>query len=166
MGVIRGDDMDIKLVDSETGEVLNILNEGDKILRAESIEYLTQTVDMKDHGPYVKVYTKTMFQVAKRLDGVTNQLLNLMISFISYDDGILQHSNGKPLTRQNIIDMSGLNEKTVDKAIKKLVDNKILGRHKTGKAIHYTANPFIFMKGRRISKTLYKFFEDSEWANM
>lgn len=158
--------MDIKLIDGTTGEVLDILNEGDRILRAESDEYLTRTIDMKDHGDYVKVYTKSMFQLAKRLDGVTIQLLNLMVTFLSYEDGILQHKNGKPLTRLNIIEMSGLNRKTVDKALKKLIDNKIIGRHKTGRTLHYTANPFIFMKGRRVSKTLYKFFEGSEWAQM
>ena len=156
---------ELKLIDSETGEVINTISSGDKILRAGSSEYLINTIPL-EHGPYIKVYTKTMFQVAKRLDGVTMQLLNLLMTFISYESGILEYSNGRPLTRNSIIDISGLHKCTVDNCLKKLVDNKILGRHKTGRFTHYTANPFIFMKGRRVSKTLYKFFEDSEWANM
>jgi len=156
--------MVLKVIDCQTGEVVDEINRGDRILRKRSTEYLTQTVEIRENEPYVKVFTKTIFKVAARLDGTTNQLINMLIPFISYETGVLQHSNGKPLNKQAIIDMTPLNEKTVEKCLNKLISFKILGKHKTGRRVCYTANPFIFMKGRRVSKTLYKFFESSDWA--
>lgn len=150
---------------NECGEVIDHLYEGDRILRKQSKEFISDTVEINQKEPYVKAYIAPLFQISKLIDGTTNQLMNLIVfNFLSYETGILQHGNGKPLTRKCIVELSGLNEKTVDKSISKLIELQVLGKHKTGRFTQYTANPFIFMKGRRVNKTLVKMFENSRWA--
>lgn len=157
----------MKIVNDD-GEVVGYIDEGDRIIKAKKEVVEDESlIDLNKNENFVKVYTKTMFEVAKCLDGTTNQLLNFLIPFISYQTGIIQYqSNGKAINKAKIINLTGLNEKTVDRCIDKLIENKILGKHKTGREICYTANPFLFMKGSKVNKTLVKFFENSRWAKM
>jgi hypothetical protein len=53
---------------------------------------------------------------------------------------------------------------TVDKLLDSLNKKQVIGKHKTGRTVCFTVNPFIFMKGNRVNKTLAKFFENSRWA--
>lgn len=156
---------ELKVINSE-GEIVNQINSGDRIVRKESIEYLTDTIELNKNEQYIKVYTKTMFEVAKCLDGTSNQLINFLIPYISYQTGILTYSNGRVLNKNAIIKLTGLNKDTVHRCIEKLIDYKILGKHKTGRDVCYTVNPYIFMKGNRVNKTLVKFFENSKWAKI
>ena len=154
------------VVDLKTGEILTELHPGDRIQRKNSLEYLTDTIEINNNQPYIKVFTKTMFEVSKCLDGVTAQFLNFLIPYISYQTGILTYSNGKMLNRASLIALTGLHKDTVDKCLNKLITMKVLGKHKTGREVCYLANPFIFMKGNRVNKTLVKLFENSKWAKM
>jgi hypothetical protein len=47
-----------------------------------------------------------------------------------------------------------------------LVDKEILGKHKTGRSVALTVNPFIFMRGQKVNQTLYEFFLNSKWAKI
>ena len=82
-------------------------------------------------------------------------------------DWILKYANtGKQLNSQDISDITGICYKGVVRAMQTLVTKKIYGVHKTGKENCYTVNPFIFMKGKYINKTLYNFYKKSKWAKL
>lgn len=158
-------DYDRGILDLRTGEI-EPLYPGDRVYKNRQREYLDRTIEINKKEPYVKVYIRTMEEVSNRLDAYSQKLLNKLMGYISYEDGILEFSNGRPLTREHIIRVSPLNEKTTIRCLSELIQQQIIGRHKTGRNNCYTVNPFIFMKGQRVSKTLYKLFERSCWAKM
>lgn len=159
-------DEDIVLVGYKTGQVMGELKEGDRILRARTEDYLDNTIEINKKEPFVKVYLKAMFEVSKSIDGTCNQLLNILLPYTSYKTGILTYSNGNKINKKHILKISGLNEKTVDRCINKLIALKVIGKHKTGREVCYTVNPYIFMRGQRVNKTLHEFFKDSRWAGL
>ena len=152
------------VVDPETGEKIDEIREGDSIVRSESKEKLKETVFLNEDEPFLKVYTKAMFDVSRSLDGMENQLMNMLMHYISYETGILKFANGIVLTRQHVIELAGLNYKTVDKHLKRLVDIGVFGKHKTGRNVNYIANPYIFMRGKKVNKTLKELFKNTKWA--
>ena len=152
------------VIDMQTGEVINHIYHGDKLVRKKTSDYLERTAEINKEEPYIKVYTKPISEVAKRIDGGSLQLLYVLLKYISYEDGILQYSNGSLLSKNAIITETGLTKNTVTKHLNILIKEQIIGRHRTGRRNCYTINPYIFMKGKRVNKTLKKLFEGSRWS--
>ena len=147
-------------------KVIGYINENDKIIRGSSIEYLSQTIELNKKESFVKLYTRPLFELSKSLTGVESQFINYLIRYISYNTGILTHDNGKPLTRKYMAEQTGSNIKSIDKILNSLIKKQILGKHRTGRSVSFTVNPFIFMKGNRVNETLVKLFEHTKWAKM
>lgn len=147
-------------------KVIGYINENDRIIRGNSIEYLKQTIELNKKESFIKLYTRPLFELSKSLTGIENQFINYLISFISYNTGILMHENGEKLTRKCMAEQTGLHVKNVDKILSNLIKKQILGKHKTGRSVCFTVNPFIFMKGNRVNETLVKLFENTKWAKM
>jgi hypothetical protein len=154
------------VINLETGEVVHEMQPGDRILRKQSVDYLRSTVEINKDEPYAKAFIKPMFQLARSLSGPELQMVYFLLPYISYESGILMHSNGRQLTREAISDNTGLGLKTVDRIIKALYDKKVIGKHISGREVHYTVNPWLFMRGKRINRTLYEFFKSSRWAKV
>ena len=154
------------LIKPETGEVTGELYEGDRIYRGKSDEYLKSTVEINKDEPYAKAYIKPMFALAQCLSGAELQMIYFLLPSLSYDSGLLMHSNGKPITRQFISDSAGLAIKTTDKIIQGLHQKQVMGKHNNGREVHFTMNPWLFMRGKRINKTLYEIFKNSRWAKV
>ena len=154
------------LVSPGTGEVIGKLYEGDRIQRAKSNEYLKSTIELNKDEPYAKAYLRPMFDLAKALSGAELQMVYFLLPYLSYESGLLMHPNGKPVTRGYIADMSGLALKTVDKILHSLHSKQVVGKHNNGREVHFTMNPWLFMKGKRINKTLYELFKNSRWAKV
>ena len=161
-----------QVVDIQTGEIIHKIHEGDrfKIIKAKhkAKENSNEepTLYINDEEPFIKVFTKPLFELSKSLSGTESQFVNYLIQYIRYNTGTISYSNGKPVTRAAMSKDTGLNKKTVERLINSLVDKEILGKHKTGRCITLTVNPFIFMRGHKINQTLYEFFANSRWANM
>lgn len=156
-----------RIVTIDTGEYKDIY-EGDtvRILRKQSCEYLENTVELNKNEPYVKVYTKPLFELSRSLTGTESQFVNYLMDYVRYTTGIFAYDNGKVLTRQAMADETGLSIKTVDKILASLVEKQVIGKHKTGHDIQFTGNPYIFMRGNRVNQTLVKFFQNTKWAKM
>ena len=154
------------VIDLSTGQIINHANEGDriKVIRKESLDYLKETVSINSDEPFVKVYTTVLFKLSRSLSGTESQFINYLLQYIRYTSGLLEYRNGNTLTRSHMALETGLNIKTIDRLLKSLVDKQVLGKHKTGQDISFTVNPFIFMKGKRISDTLFNLFKNTKWA--
>ncbi len=148
------------------GEIENILHEGDsiRITRSNTKEYLNSTIEINRDEDFVKVYTKAMFGISRCLSGTESTFVNYLLQYIQYQTGILTLSNGRTLSRTYIAQETEFDVKTVDKIMNSLIKKQILGKHKTGRTVCFLVNPFIFMKGNRVNKTLVKLFENSRWA--
>lgn len=144
------------------------LNEGDRIVRKKSIEYLKNTDELQKTEMYVKFFLKSASVLAKEKMSSTAMSVCLeMLQYIRYDTGYLAYENGIKLTLEDIKNKCNfISSASVVRAIDELVDKKIFARVKTGKENNYLVNPYIFMRGARVNKTLSKTFETSRWAKL
>jgi hypothetical protein len=160
-----------QVIDVQSGKVTHEIREGDrfKIIRLEN--KVKKTVEepmiyINTDEPFIKVFTKPLFELSKSLNGTESQFVNYLMQYIRYSTGTIAYSNGKPVTRATMSKDTGLSKKTIDRLINSLTDKEILGKHKTGRCITLTVNPFIFMRGQKVNQTLYEFFMNSKWAKM
>jgi len=151
---------------ADTWEKTGELYEGDRVLRKQSEDYLKNTIEILKDEPYTKTYHRVMFAVANCLTGAEMQLAYILLQFLSYESGMLKHQNGQPVTRQYIAQYTGLSLKTVDKLLQKLKEKQVIGRNVVGREVQYFMNPWLFMRGQRINKTLYDMFKNSRWAKI
>lgn len=144
------------------------LNEGDRIVRKKSIEYLKNTDELQKTEMYVKFFLKSASVLAREKMSSTAMSVCLeMLQYIRYDTGYLAYENGIKLTLEDIKNKCNfISSASVVRAIDELVDKKIFARVKTGKENNYLVNPYIFMRGARVNKTLSKTFETSRWARL
>ena len=159
------------VVETETGEILDEIKEGDRIRRKSQDDYCKgkgELIDMTENGNFIKIFNKTMAMLGgEGLTANEYQICLQLLNYIEYESGILKYANtGKQLNSQDISDITGICYKGVVRAMQTLVSKKIYGVHKTGKENCYTVNPFIFMKGKYINKTLYNFYKKSKWAKL
>lgn len=154
------------LYDIETGERAGEMYEGDRLVRGKSIDYLKNTVEMPEYD-YVKMYLIPIAQLSGSLTGPECALTMFLVSFLSYDSGITMHSNGRIVTRQYIAQEMGYSERQVDRLLdglkEKEIVKKVLGARRE---ISIIMNPWLFMRGKRINKTLYYMFKNSRWAKV
>lgn len=159
------------ILDTETGEIIDEIKEGDRIRRKEQDQYYkdkVELINMDSNGEFVKLFNKTMAELGR--EELTANEYNIclqLLNYIEYESGILKYSNnGRALNNNDITHITGICYKGVERAMQTLVTKKIYGVHKTGRENTYTVNPFIFMKGRYVNKTLYNFYKKSKWAKM
>lgn len=167
---INIEENDWAVVNPETGEIVNKLSEGDKIVRKEQSEYQQQYVINFNKGKsFVKLYDETLEILSERLTPTEFLLVVRLAKHVSYKDSILRY-NGKIMTMQDISDTLKIDYGTIRRLIPSLVRKGILGIHKTGcaenpklliKAI--TCNPYIYVRGNDISKMAIGLFEKSGW---
>ena len=159
------------ILDTNTGEIIDEIKEGDRIRRKSQDDFCGkkgELIDMNDNGNFVKIFNKTMALLGSEKLTANEYLVCLrLLDYIEYESGILKFgNNGRPLKLADIEDITGLSKSTTIRVMQTLVDRRIYGVHKTGKENCYTVNPFIFMKGRYINKTLYNFYKKSKWAKI
>lgn len=154
------------LLDINSWEITGSVYEGDRIVRGKSVEKLKNTVEINAKEDYVKVFVKPAFEMARCLTGTETQFVNFLMPYISYDSGMLTKANGRPLTRAQIAVETGLALKTVDRLLLSLRQKQVLSKNKMGRQIQFFMNPWLFMRGKRINKTLYEMFRGSRWAKL
>ena len=144
------------------------LNEGDRVLRKKSIDYLKNTNELQKTEMYVKFFLKSASVLAREKMSSTAMSVCLeMLQYIRYDTGYLAFENGIKLTLDDIKRKCDFISMTsVVRAVDELVDKKIFAKVKTGKENNYLVNPYVFMRGARVNKTLSKTFENSKWARL
>lgn len=144
------------------------LNAGDRIVRKKSIDYLKNTDELQKTEMYVKFFLKSASVLAKEKMSSTAMSVCLeMLQYIRYDTGYLAFENGIKLTLDDIKRKCDFISMTsVVRAVDELVDKKIFAKVKTGKENNYLVNPYVFMRGARVNKTLSKTFENSKWARL
>lgn len=155
-----------RVIVNSYGEIENTLYTNDtiKIIRGSTKDYLNSTIEINKDEDFVKVYTKAMFGISRSLSGTESTFVNYLLQYIQYQTGILTLSNGRTLSRSHMAQETELDVKTVDKILNNLIKKQILGKHKTGRTVCFLVNPYIFMKGNRVNKTLVKLFENTRWA--
>ncbi len=154
------------VADPETGEIFGEINEGDRVIRKNSIDKYAKTIALNEKESFVKVFSNVLFELSEKLSGKEALFLYYLLQYVNYEDGILER-NKEVLTKEMIIEETRQSERNIERLIAGLIDKEIIGKHRTGtKKIAYTINPFIFMKGKRIDKTLYELYKKTSWSKL
>lgn len=153
------------MVIADTGEVAGDLRQGDRIYRKASDEYLKNTILLNPTEAHTKIFFQPVEALVKELSPTELQVFFFLMGHISYETGIVAHfPNGKPMTRKTLASAMGVSIKTVDRTFNSLLQKEVIGKHKSGHSVYFTVNPWLLMRGRRISRDLYDEYKKSRWA--
>jgi len=148
---------------NDDGEIIGYIQEGDRVIRTESIDAIKGTVPWNPEESFGKFYPEAMKKLSKfNCTASEYRLLFLALGYVSYKSGLLMHDNGRSITARWLADELNMDIKHVYKTINNLIAKGILykGSGDKGKIDEYFVNPFYFFKGNRINQTLMAMFSD------
>lgn len=164
------------LVSVETGEILEEIYEGEKYKKVEHNNYAKNNViDFNAEETFVKLYDKVVKLLMESLTATEFVLAISLCQFVCYRDCVLRiggHNNGKIMNTNDIAEqlnmspstvrrlMPGLKEKGI---IIKIDVGTILEDKKNNKVIQYIVNPYIYNRGKDVSKWVINLFDKSGW---
>lgn len=157
-------------VDAETGEIVGVIYEGDRIVHKEQIDFVKEYVQKfdKEHE-FVKIYKETL----RCLDLTPSEKLMMyeLMDYVSYQDNYLR-SNGILLDIKAIARLLHKEYEATRQVIKRLVDKGVLAVVRTGcfstadkhtfKA--YIFNPYIGSCSSMMSSTVLEIFKCAGWG--
>lgn len=135
------------------------INDGDRILRKGAIEYLKETTEIKYH--FIKVNPVAYSQISTKYP-----IINNLIQYVGYMDGILSYKNGRFIKLKDISAICNVSESTAKRQIKGLMQDDVIHKVRDEK-IHQTylmINPWVVYIGKRIYTSLYDEFKMSKWC--
>lgn len=150
--------------DLSTGEVLTLLDDGDRVLRQNSINKITNTTRINEGRGYVKVFADSINMLIQ--DNISHTELKVLFAvmpYIRYETGLISHGNGEYISMKSLVELCDMSQRTVYGAIEKLVRKRVLAKVRTGREIKFYANPYIFMRGTHVNKTLDSMFRMSKY---
>ena len=154
------------VINAETGDIIGYIGDGDRIVRLESMESASSKSDMVELNKgeaFVKVYIKAIPELMAA--GLKGAEYMAVLQLLPYGSGLVA-SFGKPMGISDFAGAFGCKERYAASLVKKLVDKKVLARTRAGEEVKYFANPYIFMRGQKINKTLQTMFRKSPWARI
>lgn len=155
------------VVDINSGEAIDEIHEGDRIVRKKSSEFLSDSVAVNNGAYFAKIYTHVLPYVIEGLSGSECKLLLWLLPYLSHDSNILKCKNGVPVTREFIVtNVSGYSRSAAEKALSGLCKQDLLQSIKRPQGKIYIVNPWVFMNGKRVDKTCYDIFYKSKWAKI
>jgi len=146
------------LINLETGELTDALEEGDSILRNGSKEHLKSrsTIPMKS---FVKLNSDELARVMPELTTNERAVFITMIPYVSYMSCCLTYKNGVNIELEDIAKLSFSSRATTIKAVESLVKKNIFYKGKNGKGNQYFVNPWLVNKGMTIDSVLKEMFK-------
>lgn len=171
--------MSKKIIETDTGEILNELNEGDRlhIIRAESDKYLQEHItDFNKGENFYKVFSYSG-SVLKTLSYRERSFLIELCDYMSYEDCFIHQTKDSKSPLATLKDIAAATGETYDNTrqiMKKILKSGLVSKAEIaqvdpkyeGKIKYvYIVNPFIFFKGNSVTKTVYNLFKDAGWEN-
>lgn len=131
------------------------LEPGDRIIRNGTIQYLSESIDLKYH--FIKINPNIYYKYAKKYS-----ILDTLACHIGYMDNICMFRNGKLITLKNIDSLCDVSKSTVKRQINRMIKEDLLHKIKDGKKTYFMINPWLCHRGRRISMKTYNEFKESQ----
>lgn len=160
------------VVDND-GVILNNIYEGDKIVTPKQDEYKNKyAINFKKGDAFVKMFISPLCELYKELSSSECAVVLGTMSFISYKDGILRYDN-KILNVKEICELLDANYETFKRTFANLIKKEVFKKierqsdkyaDKTKKCI--VVNPYIFLRGQDIEKSIVEEFSNTKWANI
>lgn len=162
------------VIETRTGELVTSLDYGDSIRRKQQDEHYQEFDDnFKKGEKFVKIFDDSLDYLIENLTNGEIAFVIKLLPYISYDDGILRDKKKRILGINDIADKLKMSHEGVRKVVIALISKGVLGEHKTGSIDNpkilnkcITVNPHIFMKGRKMNRTIIGLFENSQWNSL
>lgn len=129
------------------------LDDGDRILRKGTLEYLNDTTDIKYH--FIKINPKIFDKYCKKYS-----ILPYLTCHIGYMDNICCYDNGKIIRLKDLSKVCEVSETTIKRQLKGLIADDIIHKvsyKKNQKCL--MINPYFAMRGKRIYLSTYNEFK-------
>lgn len=146
------------VINLETGELTNEINEGDRILREASANHLQNNMSIPMQS-FVKINSDEMAKVMPMLDMKERAVLVSMLAYVSYQSCCLLYKNGANINLDDITRISGVSSKTAITAVEGLIKKNIFYKGKNSKGNQYFVNPWIANKGMTVNTVLREMFK-------
>lgn len=94
--------------------------------------------------------------------GVTNSEVSFLMFislYLGWQNNLLVTSEGLPINQKMLVELTGLNRKTIYNNMKSLEEKKCVIRIWDGKEVYYIINPSMMYKGQQINMSIVKLFE-------
>ena len=153
------------IIDTESGEVLQKLNQGDRVLRKESSEYLSGLETIPKHETFSKLY-HAIFPALLESNLTASEFIIFMhlATNLRYKSNVAKYSNGKLITRDNIRRDLQISEPTVKRAIRGLITHGLLVEVSCKEGKVFVVNPYVVMVGDKVNKSMFDLFRSTKWA--
>lgn len=153
------------IIDSETGEVITTLNEGDRIIRSKSVDSYSELEDAPKNETFTKLYHKIVpFMVECDLSASELMIIMHLAVNLRYLSNVAKYPNGKLITRANLQSDLQLSEPTIKRSIYRLIKVGLIVEASTVEGKVFVVNPYVVMVGDKINKTVFDLFRKSKWA--
>ncbi len=152
------------IIDVETGVVCGELEQGDRIVKSKSVEYLKNNIRIPKEEQFVKMYRNSVSLLnTSKLTGAEYAIVLYLASNLRYQSNIAKYENGKLINRENLKRDLQFNEETVKRAIRKLITEGILCEISSTAGKVFVMNPFIFNVGEVVEKSIVDIFKKTKW---
>lgn len=147
------------LIDQNTGEIVNVIGEGDsvKITRDGTEQYLTST-DKIPFEHFAKLNIDEVKCLSKELRPNEAAFLLSLMPYLSYRDNCIKDGSGTPLSEARIAEKVGMGKTKTNDMINALIDMDILCKAKNSAEYQLYMNPWIAGRGNRCNKVLASMF--------
>jgi hypothetical protein len=153
------------VIDSETGEVMTELHDGDRIIRGTSIDAIHELECAPKGETFTKLYHKVIPLIVDCGLSASELIMFMHLAVnLRYISNIAKYPNGKLITRENLQNDLKVSEPTVKRSIYRLIKVGLIVEASTIEGKVFVVNPFVVTVGDKINKTVYDLFRKSKWA--
>ena len=153
------------VVDTETGQIMNELRDGDRIVHATSIEAFREFESAPKGETFTKLYHKVIPLIIDCGLSASELILFMHLAVnLRYLSNVAKYPNGRLITRDNLQNDLKISESTVKRSIYRLIKLGLIAEASTVEGKVFIVNPFVVTVGDKINKTVYDLFRKSKWA--
>jgi len=141
------------------GKCIDVIYEGDRIIRQKSSEMLEFSETWKIEN-FFKGYIPELRAITPELSINEKSLLFCLSIYVGYTDCCIKFDNGDCLNIGDMVKISGMCKTIVYDTLIKLIRKDIIYKGKNSYESQYFINPWLFCKGNRINKVLKTMFKN------
>ena len=153
------------VIDTETGQIVNELRDGDRIVHATSIEAFREFESAPKGEAFTKLYHKVIPLIVDCGLSASELILFMHLAVnLRYLSNVAKYPNGRLITRDNLQNDLKISESTVKRSIYRWIKLGLIAEASTVEGKVFIVNPFVVTVGDKINKTVYDLFRKSKWA--
>lgn len=144
----------VREIDDSTGEILKEYN---RVVIDDGL------VCIESSNNFTKVHGSELMKYVDKLTSTDMAIMMCLINNVAYETCMLTKTGNNDkrylLTHNDIERITGTSKRSVSTSMERLVSVGLLARVKHKNSYIYYANPFVFLKGNRVSKAIVDIFK-------